>query len=147
MTTVTKFDVKITLTVSAKYLFDNGSASGVNTSNVDQLCLLSDDRIGKYDSPAKNENFRSEVYKSKNVLWTGKSLDPSYLIKIDDYVAKSGTSAVVDINTKTEVGFSVVYKVLDEASEDDETYKIIFSIKHANTLKQFSLDPILKANP
>ena len=154
MTGVTKFDVKITLTVSAKYLYETANPT---PADVEKLCLLSDDHNGNHfpnpdDAPATNGNFISDVFKSKNVKWTGKSIDPSYVIRIDDFVVKSEEeppveSAVIDIDSKTTLGLSVAYKVKDSISAGvAEDYTIEFTITKAGNSKSFSLDPKIRPN-
>ena len=149
MTGVTKFDVKITLTVSAKYLYETANPT---PADVEKLCLLSDDHNGNHfpnpdDAPATNANFISDVFESKNVKWTGKSIDPSYVIRIDDFVPKSPPSNVIEISSKTTLGLSVAYKVKDSISAGvAEDYTIEFTITKAGNSKSFSLDPKIRPN-
>ena len=149
MTQVTKIDVKIILTVSAKYLYETENPT---PADVEKLCLLSDDHIGNHEpnssnDPATNANFISDVYRSKNVKWTGKSIDPSYVIKIDDFVPKSPPSNVIEISSKTTLGLSVAYKVKDSISPGvAEDYIIKFTITKSGSSKPFSLDPKIRPN-
>ena len=149
-------DVTITLTVSAKRLYEIGETAA--TTDVDKLCLLSDDNDGKYDGSNKAVDFRSNVFKDDKVIWTGRSLDKGYNIRIDNYSRKDDTtSKVLDIDTRVPIGGGsnqrVAYTVLSGAVEavvndpgKEENYKVKFTIIHDSTEKEFTLDPKIRPN-
>lgn len=143
--------VKITLTVAAKSLMALGNPS---TSEIDRLCLISDDDKGKFVGALELADFISDVYKGYEVKFKGESINDGYKIEITDCVHKPGEAGAMDPHSIEHIGVYPSREVEYDINPGvitvplDTSYIIHFKITDPTGLSQdFIIDPILRVNP
>ena len=153
-------DVTVTLTVSAKTLYD---LKNPTQDEIDKLCLLSDDHKGEYTQNQYDpKHFVSEVYKEYKVKWTGASTNKGYSVEITNYVHKAGlpdSVQVINDTTKTSQGTPKFKQIIGEVNKvtpnpqseaELDCYNIYFEVYDLSGNKPgkaFYVDPKLKGNP
>lgn len=158
--------VKIKLTVSADNLYNTISSGQMPKSTIDANCWMSDDNNGSSPN-GKIEDFTSQVYLDKDVIWNGavkfpKGADKGYDIGINSVVYESSSTDPSDVDFFDDTTIAgkpagknatVTAKVKNNSGlvGKHDVYRINFSIYPPDSKNPvhgpYPIDPKLRGNP